>query len=531
MLVPSGANYAYDVVVQVGSGRFLNHLQNEEIVRLMDHEHEMDLPPGDIHHLCHAFLDGLAAVHEEHDEAIATMIQRNGGWVGHLDGTCEAGTEVLFSIIDELTGLTLATARMPTENAKDIKNLVDQCVERFGQPLAVMYDLSTNIERGVAHLPSSVKRFACQYHFLENVGKALTGTLHTELTKQLRKAKICPQLRSLRRDLVRYSKNALPISEAQFEKLLKAPGYASKLDPIQLRRYISYFLLRWLDDYSADLTGERFPFDQPALVLYRRCAKLHDSLQVLLTRHPGLSRAQPTLRTVCRILAPVHDNPLFVTAAHRLQKAVKLFANLRKVLRFRQKDGTTVRRDREPDFSMQVALGMKTRLTAFRDKLKAQIKPENSKEKQHDAKKVVDYLDRYWDKLFGHSIKLAGKGHSVLVHRTNAISEQRFGHLKKGWRRRLGTKNLARQLQAARHEELLVANLENKQYVKAVYGGTLDSMTNRFACVAGKAKHRRNMRRGTTKQRAIPVTRKTLRRPQIIQRVIGMIGKLAACFA
>ena len=531
MLVPPGANYAYDVVVEVGLGRFLRCRQNKRIVRLFAQEHEQKLPPGDIHHLAHAFLDGLAAVHEESCEAIATLIRRNGGWVCHLDGTCEAGSEVLFTVIDGLTGLRLDTARMPTENAKDIRKLVDRCVGRFGPPLAVMRDLSRNIESAVAHLPSSVRHFVCQYHFLENAGASLTATPHTELTRQLRKAKICPQLRSLRRDLVRYSRDTAPITPAQFEKLLEAPRSASSLDPIQLRRYVAYFLLRWLDDYSADLSGERFPFDQPSLVLHQRCAKLHDSLRRLLARHPKLSRAQPTLATVCRILAPVHDDSPLVEAARRLQKAVNLFTELREALRFQRQGRRPVRRDREPEFSMQDALEAEARLTAFRDRLDTLVKPENCPETRHDAQKVLDYLDRYWDKLFGHLLKLPEREQPVLVPRTNAICEQGFGNLKKGWRRRLGTKNLARQLQAARHEELLVANLANEQYVQAIYGGSLDNLADRFAHVAVKAQHRRCTRRDATDQHAIPVARKTLRKPHIIRRVAGMLNKLAACFA
>ena len=529
MLVPPAANYAYDVVAEVGKGRFLQHWQSPQITQRFAEEHERDLPSGDIHHLAHAFLDGLAAVHEQHSESIAALIRCNGGWVCHLDGTCEAGTEVLFAIIDELTGLTLGTARMPTENAKDIQQLVDHCVQRFGPPLSVMRDLSTNIERAVSHLPTSVRHLICQYHFLQNVGESLTDKPHRELTKRLRQAKICGRLRSLRCDLVRYSKGSAPITAAQFEELLEAPRCALRLNVVQLRRYVAYFLLRWVDDYPADLAGERFPFDQPSLVLYYRCAKLHNILHHLLTERPELSHAQPTLVTVCKALAPVHDHSGLNTAAQRLQKAVDLFTELREALRFKRQDGSAVRRDREPGFSPQIALETEERLAALRDRLNTLITPGNGPETKHDAQIIIDYLDRYGNKLSGHLIELPGKGNSVLVDRTNAISEQRFSNLKTGWRRRLGTKKLARQLQAARHEELLVANLANEQYVQAVYGGKLGNLPDRFAHAAREAQQRRRERRNASDQHAIPVARKTLRRPHIIRRVAGMLTKLAAC--
>ena len=530
MLVPPAANYAHDVVAEVGMGRFLHHRQNRQIIQRFAEEHERNLPPGDIHHLAHAFLDDLAAVHEQSSDSIAALIRCNGGWVCHLDGTCEAGTDVLFAIIDGLTGLTLGTARMPTENAKDIRELVDRCVERFGPPLSVMRDLSTNIGRAVSHLPASVRHFICQYHFLQNVGESLTGKPHRELTKRLRQAKICGRLRSLRRDLVRYSKDSAPITAAQFDELFEAPRSALRLNLIQLRRYVAYFLLRWVDDYAADLAGERFPFDQPSLVLYYRCAKLHSMLQHLLTQSPELAHAQPTLVTACKALAPVHDDAELNTAAHRLQKAVDLFTELREALRFQPQDGSAVRRDREPRFSPQIAIGTEERLTALRHRLNALITAGNRPETHHDAQIIIDYLDRYGNKLSGHLIKLPGKGESVLVDRTNAISEQRFGNLKTDWRRRLGTKKLARQLQAARHEELLVANLANEQYVQAVYGGNLDNLPDRFAHAALKAQQRRRERRNANDQHAIPVAKKTLRRPHIVRRVASMLNRIAACF-
>ena len=148
-----------------------------------------------------------------------------------------------------------------------------------------------------------------------------------------------------------------------------------------------------------------------------------------------------------------------------------------------------------------------------------------------DAQKILDYLDRYWDKLLGHLIEPPTTEHPVLVARTNAIPEQRFGHLKKGWRRRMATQKLARQLQAARHEELLVADLTNEQYVQAIYDGSVDNSADRFAHVAVKAKQRRCARRDATDQHAIPIARKTLREPHIIRRVAGMLRKLVACCA
>lgn len=62
-----------------------------------------------------------------------------------LDGTCELGTDVLFSLFDELSGLVLVTGRMKGENTAEIKALVDRCIKLFGMPLATVRDLSNDI--------------------------------------------------------------------------------------------------------------------------------------------------------------------------------------------------------------------------------------------------------------------------------------------------------------------------------------------------------------------------------------------------
>jgi len=58
------------------------------------------------------------------------------------------------------------------------------------------------------------------------------------------------------------------------EQLLLHPEEIAKFDPVALRRVVAYVLLRWLDDYTADLRGEYFPFDLANLAFYRRGIQL-----------------------------------------------------------------------------------------------------------------------------------------------------------------------------------------------------------------------------------------------------------------
>ena len=279
-LVPPYGNYAYDIIIEVGNLRFRNHRQNKEIQKEIQNRYHLFLPESSINVLAHRFLDYLAAVHYARTPDIRQMINKGEGYVAHFDGTCEAGTDILFTAIDEISGFVLLTTRMPTENVKDINEFIEKCVSFFGVPLATMRDLSTHISiaRDEVFDNDKVKipDLICQYHFLENVGEALFKKSHQELFQRSRKLKIKPALKSIRNGIVyRHKRSTKDPSQSIMEKefkefllnpyLLDDPNKVLHLDNerlTMLRKQLTYFILRWLDDYSSELKGEYFPFDQ-----------------------------------------------------------------------------------------------------------------------------------------------------------------------------------------------------------------------------------------------------------------------------
>ena len=66
---------------------------------------------------------------------------------------------------------------------------------------------------------------------------------------------------------------------------------------------VTYLLLRWLEDYGADLQGEYFPFDLPSLAFYRRGLQAYDWLVKLTTASDFPQRELSTLATITRHLA------------------------------------------------------------------------------------------------------------------------------------------------------------------------------------------------------------------------------------
>jgi hypothetical protein len=456
-LVPRHSNYTYDILVEVGLQRFQRHRQNNEIQKDIRNRYGFALPESSINDLANRFLDYLAAVHYDNAAVIRQMFADNGGYVGHFDGTCEVGTDILFTAIDEISGIVLLTCRIPTENVNDIKQFLDKCRQFFGVPLATMRDLSQNIALARAEVFGGVLDLICQYHFLENVGKALFKKTYQELTSLMRKLKIRQRLKSLRNGLVRSSKNVPPIPDEKFNEFLKNPAKQLQFDNSMLRKYLTHFIFRWLDDYCSELNGEYFPFDHPSLVFYRRCVKVYDLLNELLSAPCCLKgRQRQRLESIVRVLEPVKSDDNLVNISQKLEKEVGIFEELRDILRFNRADGQPILRQRPPDSTIKDASEIDEKLNEFRQQLQTKT-TVNDPVIVSSSQILIDYLDKYSEKLVGHLITLPASNQVILLDRTNNIPEHRFGKTKTGWRRKLGTKKLTRHVQAARHEEFLVA--------------------------------------------------------------------------
>lgn len=528
-LIPPHGNYAYDIIIYVGIARFRHHRQNLEIQQQLLHRFKLWLPESTINALAHQFIDYFAAVHYAKANDIAQLIKSNGGYVAHFDGTCEAGTGVLFSVIDEISGIVLLTARMPAENLIEVKKFFTKCKNLYQHPLAIMRDLSTNYQPAIKEVFDQVVDLICQYHFLENVGKAILKKTHQQLTNSIRKLKVKTQFKSIRKKLIQTANDKPSIPSKQLEQFLKNPNIDTHidimldLDKTILQKHLTYFILRWLDDYSSELKGEYFPFDQPALVYYRRCVQIYDLLTQLLDNSRQLNTKQKqTLLTIVRSLEPFKKDKTLSEVANRLEKQVNLFNQLRDILRFNRADKKPILRQRPPASStIEEVKDTEERLKQFRQDL--QVKT-NSKGMDHDiksaSKKIINYLDKYMDELVGHLVTIPGKNKVILLDRTNNLSEQHFSKTKNGWRRKLGVKKMTRHLQAARHEELLLANLDQADYIKIVYDGSLDNMSSLFATYCQEARQVRKLRENRQESRSLPIEKKLLRKSGVLPKAV-----------
>jgi hypothetical protein len=524
--VPAGGNYAYDLIVEVGRARFCDHHQDAEIASNIRQRWGLSLPASSIGMLAHSFLDGLAAVHQAHAPALRQRLAADGGYSMHVDGTCEADTDVLFLAIAEPRGWTLEAARMTTENAQEISKLMRYAVERFGSPLAVVRDLSKNIAKAKRDTIPQARDLICHYHFLENVGKKLCEKHHAKLETALRRLKVRSSLRSTRKDLVRWSRKGERLSRTQIDHLLRHPHDVEELDFVALRRFVAYALLSWLDDYKADLQGEYFPFDLPNLAFYRRGRELQEMMSQLVSSAEFPQRQLSALNTIARHLATLREDAEVVAVAARLEKAAALFEKLRKLLRLTSRPRQRLLRGRDLSQNGEVTKEIQGRLKIWRDQLQKRHDRERDDDRRADQAIVLNYLQKYEKQLVGHVIEIEGRPKPFVVLRTNNPPEHLFKSTKQGVRRKVGVKKLTRQVQAMRPEAFLVANLADQEYVNLVLGGSLANLPAEMAKQWDSAQAIRKQRLAPTTDHPIPITKKQIRQPQLLENIKQAVTKI-----
>ena len=98
-LVPPGARYGYDVMVQVGEALFL-HCRNGKEIRRELGEKSIDISLREIDYPGRRFIVYLALVHEQSRAKLKQFMGSRGGCILHLDGTCEGDSPHLMSTIE-----------------------------------------------------------------------------------------------------------------------------------------------------------------------------------------------------------------------------------------------------------------------------------------------------------------------------------------------------------------------------------------------------------------------------------------------
>ena len=458
-LVPPGANFGYDVLVYVGEALYITHHSEEEVVAKLDRKN-IQISPRGVSLLGNKFIVYLAIAHDRCSKDITTAMRLKGGYIFHLDATCEGRDPILMSSLDSISQIVLGNVKLPAEDEKHIVPFLQRMKRNFGIPIALVHDMGRGILKAVADVFPEVPDFICHYHFLRDIGKDLLGDHYAIIRKRLSEHQISSKLRYRAKQL----KQATDQSP-ELINLLEAGIADNPLPTAALERLADlnvYTLISWTLAGKSEGNGYGFPFDRPHLSFAKRIRQLHTHV-ALLKKSPHHRQCQahkPTIKLHSDLQKIIKDKVLW-NAVEEIEKRVLIFERLRKAMRIAPLSGRYGLNDEGDKIDIKT---IEYRVKKFRRWLTTR----KVYLKNHDAKKMIAQLDKYWEKLFADPITVQAATGTIKIQpqRTNNILEQFFRDLKRGNRRKTGNKSCCRMLRTMLAETPLVKNLQNPDYMK-----------------------------------------------------------------
>jgi hypothetical protein len=264
-IVPPDSNVSYNLIVEVGKLRFLESRQVSEIQLMLLKRHRIDLSSSEIERLINRFIFYLAAVHQDNNHLIRQYIKMQGGYILHIDATCEGDSPKLVLSLDSVSGFVLYSAKVKSENKKDLIGFLQEIKNRIGPPHAVVSDMGDGIKGAVKAVFGNIPHFICHFHFLKVIGLMMFDKENIALRKALSKAAVAGNLYTMRGNL---SKKFDNLSLTEIEHFLMQPEKYGKTRIAS--ELTTYYLILSILDHGSDGDGYGFPFDQRYLSFYQR---------------------------------------------------------------------------------------------------------------------------------------------------------------------------------------------------------------------------------------------------------------------
>lgn len=463
-LVAPSCNFGYDVMVYVGKALFLRHRRSGEISTELAAKN-VPISPSEVEVLAKKFIVYLAIAHRQCSPKIRQMMHTQGGYIFHLDGTSEGKGPLLMSGLDSLTEIVLGNVKLPSEKKEQVIGFLKEIKQLFGDPIALVHDMSSGILKAVAKVFDHIPDFICHYHFLTDIGKDLFGKEYDIIRKRLRKHGITSKLyyRAKRLKLVI---DGNPLLIDTFNRGVQSKNFSDS--SVELIPTISaYSLIHWALDGKNQGQGYGFPFDRPHVVFAQRLYLLYSQLEQFKSIYlrDQWRDNKPLFKLSCDLMDVCSDTVLRRTIIE-IESKMKIFDELRDAMRIAPKSGSKGLNSDNMNTSIDT---IEKSVQNFRQRLMANPHYSTCK----DYQKMIAQIDKYWEKLFADPIIVdtpAGKD-SVQPQRTNNLMERFFRDFRRQYRRKTGNNSMSKILQAMLADTPLVKNLQNQRYMELLLDG------------------------------------------------------------
>ena len=519
-LAPYRCTYGYDVIVSVGYALFVHCRSDQEIIKELA-QRNISISDRGISFLGKKFITYLALAHRESRQRIRKAMALRGGYILHLDGTCEGDSPHLFSGLDGIAEIVLDNVKLPSEKGELIIPFLRQIKQQYGDPIATVHDMGKGILSAIEAVFPGKPDFICHFHFLSDIGKDLLGDEYKRIRDGLKKLKI----RSLLRQKARALENTVAVDHKAVEAL-KTSFNKGEMEPSflhQMPALAAFVMIRWTFETSGQLKGYGFPFDRLHLLFYHRLQEIYSFIkQIRDIPRERENKAYKPLYQLFESIKKVIDDPELSKAVVQMEERVEVFDNLRKALRIALPEGKKGLNDDGDDLDNIKTIEEKVK--EFRE----QIMTDNRLSQKDAYKKMIQQIDTYREKLFADPIPVDTPCGRVFIQpqRTNNTMERLFRDIKRRNRKKSGTVSLSKTLKAILADTPLVKNLDNEEYLSIILDGC-STLEERFAKIDSNMVLEEMKKDEKKSERLHPELKKIIRHPDLPQKLKALFAQHA----
>ena len=471
-LAPPRHAFGYDVIIYIGEAIF-RHARNVQEIRDHLHKRGISISAGEVALLANKYICYLACAHRERTEALRSHMEDRGGYILHLDGTCEADSPHLFVGLDKISSFVLDSIKLPSEKKDAIVPFLQELERAYGKPAALVHDMGAGIIAAVDEVFPGIPDYICHFHFLRDIGKDLFQREHDHIRSRLRCHGIQGKLRKV---LGQCKENQASLNEG-----LEAFSAAMKST-----------------QKGTSPCSEEFQ-------LYT----LRDTI-----RKMGLHRRLPLAANVLAILKPVWYDQELAAAYKQLKKKAAVFDQLRAAMGIAEPAGKLGLNDPGNGAIHTI----EARVRSFHRQLS-----DNEELQEVGFQKMKLQLEKYWGKLFADPIVVTREGEPLTLapQRTNNILEQFFRDLRHHHCRKSGYAAMNKSITAMLSTTPLVKNLDNPEYYMLLLNGC-SSLAERFSQIEVTTIQELLSAEKVSVQRLDPRIRKLVKDPQLPKRLMAL---------
>jgi len=504
-LTPYRATFGYDVLVHVGLSLFMRCRSERAIMEDLARKNIV-VCQREIGFLGKKFIAYLAIAHEQSRHQLKQVMASRGGYVLHLDGTCEKDSPHLFTGMDGIAQIVLDNIKLPSEKAERLIPFFRKIKQQYGDPVALVHDMGRGILLAVKTVFPGIPDFICHFHFLRDIGKDMFETEYATIRNRLKKHKIRSQLRQRLKALEKEIGNDLEAFQSLSVSIDKhMPPAVAKIAPMA-----AYAMIHWVFDQS-ELKGYGFPFDCPHLEFYKKLTVLHEMVNAQFGANKAFSG-------LWRPLAKVIEDPQLKRAASQMKKKVQIFNKLRSALAIAEPKGNKGLNDDGNQIDIK-------RIEQEVKKFREEIVSEDGYRKNDDYQNMIKQVDKYWEKLFADPIVVntSNGQFTIQPQRTNNILERFFRDLKRGNRKKSGTISLTKTIRSILSDTPLIKNLDNPEYLKIILDGC-QTLEERFEKIDSRLVLEKLQAEKKNDERVSPVVKKIIRQPDLPAKLTKLLS-------